>query len=428
MDDAIITPETSAKCVGQRRTIILLLILFLLSGTAYGVTVGGAAVAVPLMAFPSLPSGRVRVRGKRGAAPNPNTRRDEDPPPLDGTQPAGQKQKKGNQTGGSENNGENDDGNEGVAASKPRRRRGDCDVPVLACPFWMLNPIENDDCLKLVLADTPAVVQHVLRNHRMPFICPICHIEQQRCCEVCGQEFASPPECQGHVQSGWCEARETRHKGADEDKCTKIKERKTLRGWRNGSEEWRTRPEEWRWHFIWGILFPGVDHPARSPFLKSVEAEILTDFSGSQGLYRSQNIPTYQDLFGSQDVSSASIYICPTSSTTGGFAPPPVGGDPMMMEFNNNMVYVQLDAISATLQQPQQPQQQQQHPPQPPHFASLGVSVPSLSEVRRDVADTHEMVDPSRHVPAGSDNAGQPLEKSAPSVGWGLWEDLCTPR
>jgi hypothetical protein len=155
------------------------------------------------------------------------------------------------------------------------------------CPFYQDNPKGHRECLKTAdMTTILAVKQHVSREHRLPFYCPICYTI-----------FAAPENMDDHLRERKCPRKEKIHIEGVSDEKVKLLARIP-----------HSLPEAMQWLAIFKIVLPRSPLP-RSVYLgDGIESVVvrLREFWGREGKqivseFVAQQVPEFQnhDYYGS---------------------------------------------------------------------------------------------------------------------------------
>lgn len=152
--------------------------------------------------------------------------------------------------------GPSDDPPDGEDSKKPQPGETDTE-PELACPFYLQDRCTYARCRKFKFRSMADVKQHILRVHKHPLHCPICH----RIFASGHEDAQSRGQKKKHVRQRNCVKSEKEGPGLTEAQVQQLKNTKG-------------RPGKMRetWNDVWNILFPGVPHP-ESPYHTSSELE-----------------------------------------------------------------------------------------------------------------------------------------------------------
>ena len=203
---------------------------------------------------------------------------------------------------------------------------------ILACPFYKLDPSRHHDCMwELELADTNAIKQHVIVDHRLHENCPICH-----------DTFERTEDRNQHIISrrcNPCDPPENLVRGVTDDQIHKLSQQNDDETWKNrkklkgmGRDEFSNADiatyeamneamieyEKKKWFDIWDFLFPKTPHP-ESPYLSApgeLQAVELRSFwhKAGPGLVASElkkrNLQEWENVRGGADVEAlaASVF------------------------------------------------------------------------------------------------------------------------
>ncbi|KAH0435272.1 hypothetical protein CcaCcLH18_04881 [Colletotrichum camelliae] len=124
---------------------------------------------------------------------------------------------------------------------------------LLACPFYKLDRIKSQDCLRLQLKRFKDVKQHISRRHMQPPYCP-----------SCGLEFDTEEQQNGHSRLQRCQIRNFH---LPDGITYARRERIFTRARRN-------QGLSSQWFALWDLLFPDKARPA-SAFVEHPVREVM---------------------------------------------------------------------------------------------------------------------------------------------------------
>lgn len=126
-----------------------------------------------------------------------------------------------------------------------------------ACPFFKLDPLRHDRCLRFKLARPADIHSHLIRYHTLPeYFCPKCYIA-----------FKESSDLNAHTKIDTCE------RGSNPEEL-----------WLQDIEELRHliirgQSDEEKWYRIWDAVFPAHSPPESPYFLSVVDESIGQLFS-----------------------------------------------------------------------------------------------------------------------------------------------------
>jgi len=139
---------------------------------------------------------------------------------------------------------------------------------LLACPFYLLDPIKHQPCLaRPHPADIPALVQHLAQTHRRPETCP-----------RCGAAFTTASACDGHIRAGTCQVVPSLRLGG----VTPAQVRQLARLLRARDHADATTAE--RWYAVWEVVVPW-EARAASPWVPARAEPLVALVQSARGFW-----------------------------------------------------------------------------------------------------------------------------------------------